>query len=153
MSYHFISPGFKYIGHEGMTHWINSVADHFQKKNPLIFRQYFEGTSSTYTYLLADAVTKEAVLIDPVLETVDRDAQQITDLGLTLKYCLNTHVHADHITGSGLLKQRFPGCQSVISALADAQADIHFNEFDSVTFGTWELYCVSTPGHTAVSYH
>lgn len=82
----------------------------------LIFRQLFEKTSSTYTYLLADTETREAVLIDPVLETVDRDIKLIKDLNLKLLYAskmiliiffrinrfflVNTHVHADHITGS-----------------------------------------------------
>lgn len=103
-------------------------------RNGLIFRQLFEKESSTYTYLLADQVTKEAILIDPVLETVARyasgqnfvseqwpnhcrvginhkafswllyvctcrDSALVQDLGLTLKYVINTHVHADHITG------------------------------------------------------
>lgn len=66
---------------------------------PLFFRQLFEKTSSTYTYLLACPITKIAVLIDPVLETAERDAQIITELGLELKYALNTHCHADHVTG------------------------------------------------------
>jgi hypothetical protein len=52
--------------------WVHTVIEHYFIKNPLIFRQYFEGSSSTYTYLLADAKTREAILIDPVLETVDR---------------------------------------------------------------------------------
>jgi sulfur dioxygenase len=66
---------------------------------PIFFRQLFEKTSCTYTYLLACPVTKIAILIDPVLETAERDAQIITELGLELKYALNTHCHADHVTG------------------------------------------------------
>jgi glyoxylase-like metal-dependent hydrolase (beta-lactamase superfamily II) len=66
---------------------------------PIFIRQLFEKTSSTYTYLLACPVTKVAILIDPVLETAERDAQIITELGLELKYALNTHCHADHVTG------------------------------------------------------
>lgn len=62
----------QYLSSPTMKAWVDDVGDHFNRKNPLIFRQYFETTSSTYTYLLADAVTKEAVLIDPVLETVER---------------------------------------------------------------------------------
>lgn len=65
----------------------------------LLFRQLFEKTSSTYTYLLACPISKIAILIDPVLETAERDAQIITELGLELKYALNTHCHADHVTG------------------------------------------------------
>lgn len=70
---------------------------------PILFRQLFEKTSSTYTYLLACPTTKVAILIDPVLETAERDAQIITELGLELKYALNTHCHADHVTGELLL--------------------------------------------------
>jgi len=70
-----------------------------------VFRQLFEKESSTFTYLLADSSSKEAILIDPVLETVDRDLQIVSDLGLTLKYAVNTHMHADHITGSGKIKE------------------------------------------------
>jgi glyoxylase-like metal-dependent hydrolase (beta-lactamase superfamily II) len=69
---------------------------------PIFIRQLFEKTSSTYTYLLACPVTKVAILIDPVLETAERDAQIITELGLELKYALNTHCHADHVTGCDL---------------------------------------------------
>lgn len=65
----------------------------------IIFRQLFEKESSTFTYVLADVVTKEAVLIDPVLETVERDTAVLQELGLTLLYGINTHAHADHITG------------------------------------------------------
>lgn len=83
-----------------MSTWVNTVVnDAAQPRNPLILRQLFEKESSTYTYLLADEVTKEAILIDPVLETVARDALLVQELGLTLKYVVNTHIHADHITG------------------------------------------------------
>jgi len=61
-----------YLKMEGGTKWVEDVVDFFQQKNPLIIRQLFEKESSTYTYLLADATTKEAILIDPVLETVHR---------------------------------------------------------------------------------
>lgn len=131
-----------------LTNWMHTIIDHYYHKNPLIFRQYFEPTSSTYTYLLADAKTKEAILIDPVLETVDRDIQQITDLGLQLVFAVNTHCHADHITGTGQLKTKLEGVRSVISAHAGAQADIHFKEFDFLEFGSWRLYAIATPGHT-----
>ncbi|PNX89354.1 hydroxyacylglutathione hydrolase mitochondrial-like, partial [Trifolium pratense] len=72
----------------------------------LLFRQLFEKESSTYTYLLADAshAEKPALLIDPVDRTVDRDLSLIQELGLKLVYALNTHVHADHVTGTGLIK-------------------------------------------------
>ena len=140
--------GLKYVGSEGFERWVDTVVRDLTHKNPLIFRQLFEKESSTYTYLLADSVTKEALLIDPVLETVERDSQLIKDLGLTLKYTLNTHVHADHITGSGKLKSLHPEMKSVISACTTARADIHLNEYEFLEFGTWKLYGVATPGHT-----
>src|SRR5262245_5273829 len=85
----------------------------------LIFRQLFDPTSSTYTYLLGCSVTKEALLIDPVFEQVRRDAALIGELGLTLKWTLETHVHADHITGGWLLKQRM-GSGIALSAASGA---------------------------------
>jgi sulfur dioxygenase len=115
----------------------------------IIFRQLFEKESSTFTYLLADAATKEAVLIDPVLETVDRDVAVLRDLDLNLLYALNTHCHADHITGTFKLKQHFPAMKSGIAAVSGAAADIQLNAGDQVTFGSRHLRCVNTPGHTA----
>ncbi|GJD17400.1 hypothetical protein RIVM261_023560 [Rivularia sp. IAM M-261] len=69
----------------------------------MLFRQLFDAETSTYTYLIADTVSKEAILVDPVLERVERDCQLLKELGLTLKYCLETHIHADHITGTAKL--------------------------------------------------
>lgn len=80
-----------------------------------VLLQLFDTVSSTYTYLLADSETKEAVLIDPVLEHAERDSKLVSDLGLNLLYAINTHMHADHITGTGMLKKLVPGCKSVIS--------------------------------------
>jgi sulfur dioxygenase len=138
----------------GLLNWVNTVVDALAHRNPLIFRQFFESQSSTYTYLLADSVTKEAILIDPVVDTADRDAQFVRDLGLSLKYGLNTHVHADHVTGTGKLKTIFPDCQSAISAVSTAKADVHLEDYDAVTFGSRKVYAVRTPGHTTgcVSY-
>lgn len=147
----------KYIGADGLTKWIDEVIDHFAKFNGLIFRQFFEGSSSTYTYLLADAVTKEAVLIDPVLETVNRDNQFVHDLGLNLVYGLNTHVHADHITGTGELRKLNPQMKSALGAKnkkSNARADVFLEDLEYVQFGSYRLYALSTPGHTegCVSY-
>ena len=71
----------------------------------MIFRQLFEPKSSAYTYLVACRETGEAVLIDPVLETVERDFALLQELGLTLKYTLETHIHADHVTGADRLRR------------------------------------------------
>ena len=92
--------GLSYVGSAGFVAWSSAVVTQLRKPMvPLLFRQMYEAESSTYTYLLADEQTKEAILIDPVLETVERDLGIIKNLGLTLKYMLNTHCHADHITG------------------------------------------------------
>ena len=85
----------------------------------LIFRQLFDSQSSTYTYLLADSDTGEAVLIDTVFEQVPRDAAMLRELNLKLVYTLDTHVHADHVTGASLLKAE-TGCQIAISAESGA---------------------------------
>lgn len=89
------------MGSAGLVRWVTTVVDALSTsgKNKLFFRQLFEGTSSTYTYLLADEVTKDAILIDPVYETVERDAKLIRELGFNLLYVINTHCHADHVTG------------------------------------------------------
>ncbi|VDP86106.1 unnamed protein product [Echinostoma caproni] len=117
-------------------------------RGPLFFRQMFESTSSTYTYLLADLRTKEALLIDPVLETVERDAKLIEQLKLKLGPIMNTHVHADHVTGSGMLKRRFPGSFSVLGKYDEAMADLIVKNGDKIPLGKFELECRSTPGHT-----
>ena len=74
--------------------------------NTLIFRQLFDEKTWTYTYILADTTTREAVIIDPVRDQFDRDIRLLNELGLSLKYILDTHIHADHITGSGLLREK-----------------------------------------------
>jgi len=106
----------KFTNSEGLSAWVKVVVDRLSGLSPLELRQLFERESSSYTYLLTDRVTRDAVLIDPVLETVERDVGLVRDLGLQLKYVINTHIHADHITGSGELKKKFPGCRSVLSA-------------------------------------
>ena len=103
----------------------------------LIFRTFFEKESSTYTYLLGDSSTKDCVLIDPVLETVERDQEQINALGLKLRYAMNTHCHADHTTGTGKLKEIFKAdnCKSVIGWKSEAKADVQVKHGDKIKFG------------------
>ncbi|XP_003488318.1 persulfide dioxygenase ETHE1, mitochondrial isoform X1 [Bombus impatiens] len=113
-----------------------------------LFRQMFDPVSSTYTYLLADIDDKTAILIDPVIEWAERDKTIIQELGLTLKYAINTHMHADHITGTGKLKSLLPGCQSMISRSSGAKADILLNPDDQISFGKHNLLVLPTPGHT-----
>lgn len=114
----------------------------------MIFRQLFEPESSTYTYLLADEAAGEAVLIDPVLEMVERDLEQLTSLGLTLALILETHVHADHITGASRLRDR-TGCRVGVAKSAGLScADLALTEGDVVRCGSIVLEVRSTPGHT-----
>lgn len=141
---------FTFLGVQGIKNWISLVISALTPRSSgsLVFRQLFEATSSTYSYLLGDSVSKECVLIDPVLETVERDSALMKQLGFTLKFCLNTHVHADHVTGSGELKKLFPDCQSVLSKYSGGKADLCVDEFDTLTFGNHFLYVLRTPGHT-----
>ncbi|KAM9039212.1 persulfide dioxygenase ETHE1, mitochondrial [Sarcophilus harrisii] len=114
----------------------------------LLLRQLFEANSCTYTYLLGDRSSGEAVLIDPVLETAARDARLVRELGLHLRYAVNTHCHADHITGTGLLRSMMPGCKSVISRLSGAKADLFLEDGDILPFGRFALEARASPGHT-----
>src|SRR5678815_4572461 len=84
---------------------------------PMLFRQLFDPETSTYSYLLADEVTRDAILIDPVLDQIERDIDLLRDLDLQLRYALDTHVHADHITALGSLRERL-GANTVISERA-----------------------------------
>lgn len=114
----------------------------------LIFRQLFDPQSSTYTYLLGDKASSATVLIDPVFEQVRRDVALIDELGLKLIATLETHVHADHVTGASLLKQR-TGCKIMVAkASGAAGADRYLVQDDVVSFGGRRLLVRATPGHT-----
>lgn len=120
----------------------------------MFLRQLYDADSSTYTYLLADTGAREAVLIDPVLEQVERDTQLIQDLGFQLIAALDTHVHADHVTALGLLRERL-GASTVISERAGAICEERLVKHgDRIRFGAHELEVRETPGHTngCVSY-
>jgi sulfur dioxygenase len=119
-----------------------------------LFRQLVDARSSTYTYLLADAATRDAVLIDPVFEQYARDAALVRELGLTLRCTLETHVHADHVTAAWLFHDRL-GSAIVVSAAAGVEgADRLVRDGDVIAFGDETLSVLSTPGHTngCVSY-
>lgn len=116
----------------------------------LIFRQLFDQASSTYTYLLADPDSREAVLIDPVFEQYSRDRALIEELGLKLLYTLDTHCHADHVTGAWLLQQAL-GSQIAISGRYGDMvqgADRLLDHGDQIQFGDRSLEVRATPGHT-----
>ncbi|MCD6043632.1 MAG: ethe1 [Burkholderiales bacterium] len=115
----------------------------------MIFRQLFDPQSSTYTYLLADPASREAVMIDPVFEQVRRDAALVDELGLKLAWTLETHVHADHVTGAWLLREKL-GSRIAISAASGAEgADRYLKANERVSFGKRCLEAHPTPGHTS----
>lgn len=114
----------------------------------MIFRQLFDQTSSTFTYLLACESTKQAILIDPVYELVRRDLALISELGLVLQGVLDTHCHADHVTAAWLLKQK-TGCRIASAKAVGAQhTDDNLTDGDVIEFGNESIYVLATPGHT-----
>lgn len=116
-------------------------------KTPL-FNQLIDYESNTYTYLLADPELKEAILIDTVKEQVARELKLIDELGLKLTYVLDTHVHADHITGAADLREK-TGCKTAVGKGANVQcADIILNDGDEISFGSFKIKAIATPGHT-----
>jgi sulfur dioxygenase len=115
----------------------------------LIFRQLFDQVSSTYTYLLADPRTREAVLIDSVFEQHTRDAALVRELGLKLLYTLDTHCHADHVTGAWLMKVALGSKVGLSPEYRASNVDLALSHGDHVRFGAHSLEVRATPGHTA----
>jgi len=114
----------------------------------MLFRQLFDSETSTYTYLIADLATKAAILVDPVKEQVDRDRKLLDELGLTLQYCLETHIHADHVTGTAQLRE-LNHCQGVVPQNASAAcADRFLADGEGLMVGSVEIVAIATPGHT-----
>lgn len=113
----------------------------------MLFRQLFDAETSTYTYLLADEGTREAALIDPVLEQVDRDLKLLEELGLKLVLVLETHVHADHVTGAGQLRER-TGATVAASARGAPCVNRQVAHGDTLRVGGLEVKVLETPGHT-----
>ena len=114
----------------------------------LIFRQLFDPESSTYTYILGDSDTREAVLIDGVFEQVRRDAALLNELGLNLVHVLDTHCHADHVTSAYQLKQQTGAKINVSEASGVEGADVYLKHGDKIKFGARYLSVRQTPGHT-----
>ena len=105
----------------------------------MLFRQLFEPQSSAYTYLIACERSREAALIDPVLETVERDLEVLETLGLTLGFTIETHLHADHVTGASRLRDR-TGCRCALPEKSGAEdVDVAVREGESIRIGGLEL--------------
>src|SRR5579884_4470399 len=118
----------------------------------MIFRQLFDSTSGTYTYLLASRPGGEALIIDPVLEKVDRYLQLIRELDLKLVKAIDTHLHADHITGLGALRDR-THCVTVMGEQTHADVvSMRVTEGDRIEIEGIRLDVLYTPGHTDDSY-
>lgn len=118
----------------------------------MIFRQLFDAGSSTYTYLLARRGGGEALLIDPVRENVPQYLQLVRELELKLVYALDTHVHADHITALGDLREQV-GCATVMGAQTKAECvSLRLQDGERLHVDGLELQAIYTPGHTDDSY-
>lgn len=117
-------------------------------------RQLFDPESSAYSYLVWDKDSREAALIDPVQDQVKRDISLIRELNLKLKYTLETHVHADHVTGSGTLRQTLNSIVLVHENTRTKCADVQIKGGDFIPLGTGRIHVLYTPGHTEgdVSY-
>ena len=114
----------------------------------MIFRQLFEPESSTYTYLLGCPESGQALLIDPVLETAERDLDAVRALGLTLAWTVETHVHADHVTAAARLRS-LSGCRIAYPAGEEIEgADAYLGELAPLGLGALTLRALFTPGHT-----
>ena len=114
----------------------------------MIFHQLFEPVSSTFTYLIGCEKTREAALIDPVVETVERDLALLGELGLTLKYTIETHIHADHVTGAARLREATGSKAAVPEKSLAAHADVQVREGHLINVGTLEVEPLYVPGHT-----
>ena len=113
----------------------------------MILRQLFDSETSTFTYLIADPQSRRAALIDSVVEKVDRDASLLEEMGLELAYVLETHIHADHVTGAGALREK-TGAKIVVSKKGADCADVQVGNGDTIELGALAIRVLETPGHT-----
>ncbi len=121
----------------------------------MFFRQLFDTTSSTYTYVLGDMATGAAVIIDPVIELLERDLALLKEQKLSLAWVLDTHVHADHVTGAKSLKAETGAKTAVGLACGAIGYDRSLVDDDEIRFGQIFLRAIATPGHTpgSMSFH
>jgi len=118
----------------------------------MIFRQLFDKTSSTYTYLLAERQGGEALLIDPVLDNTTQYVRLIEELDLKLVKAVDTHIHADHVTALGALHDQ-TGCTTAMGAMSMTECvSVHFHEGEKLSADNLHLDILYTPGHTDDSY-
>lgn len=128
--------------------WFSEQLASESNQSQMIFRQLFDRESCTYTYLIIDSETYTALLVDPVLEQVERDLQILQELGLTLRYCMETHIHADHITGTDTLRQ-ITGCLAILPENSHAiGADRYIRDGEILKLGSVQIQAIATPGHT-----
>jgi glyoxylase-like metal-dependent hydrolase (beta-lactamase superfamily II) len=113
----------------------------------MLLRQLFDAESSTYTYLVADPDAGVAALIDPVIEQIDRDLALVRELGLRLEMVLETHVHADHVTAAGQIRER-TGAKTIASSRGAPCIDTHVEGGETVRLGGLTIEVLATPGHT-----
>ena len=118
----------------------------------MIFRQVFDNKSSTYTYLIASAKGREAVIIDPVIDNVENYIKLLHELDLKLVKVIDTHIHADHITGATKLKQA-TNCSTIMGEHTPADAvEIKIKDEEIIKIDQIEIKAMYTPGHTSDSY-
>ncbi len=114
----------------------------------MIVRQLFDPDTSTYTYIVADPATREAAIIDSVKSQVERDIQVMEEMGVKPRYALETHVHADHVTGAGELRERL-GVKVGVHKDGGAEcADLQLDDGDEIRLGDSVIRVLHTPGHT-----
>ena len=118
----------------------------------MIFRQVFDNKSSTYTYLIASAKGREAVIIDPVIENVESYIKLLQELDLKLVKVIDTHIHADHVTGASKLKQA-TNCSTLMGEhTPDDAVEIKVKDDEIIKIDQLEIKAMYTPGHTSDSY-
>ena len=114
----------------------------------MIFRQLVDKESCTFTYVVGDETTGEAALVDPVVEHVERDLKLLQELGLRLTAVFDTHVHADHVTGAGTLRERTGARTHFSEHGGPACADVLLQDGQDVKVGSLVIHALATPGHT-----